>query len=145
MTNEQKATEIANEVAQETDYKDTAAYEAAIKMAIWKDEQYKILLDAKDQSIIQTEMDKNEEIQKLKDEILSKLVDLSIWKNNRPISKLGGWHTEPPTEDGCYLAETFRIPYKNCHYIVAEYDTNAQTWYDEAYENEIEIKRWKRI
>ena len=66
-------------------------------------------------------------------------------KDNQPISKLGGWHTEPPTEDGCYLTETFRIPYKNCHYIVAEYDTNAQTWYDEAYENEIEIKRWKRI
>lgn len=123
LTIEQKATEIANEVAQETDYKDTAAYEAAIKMAKWKDEQYKILLDAKDQSIIQTEMD----------------------FNSMPISKLGGWHTEPPTEDGCYLAETFRIPYKNCNYIVAEYDTNAQTWYDEAYENEIEIKRWKRI
>lgn len=67
------------------------------------------------------------------------------FKDAQPISELGGWHTEPPTEDGCYLAETFRIPYKNCHYIVAEYDTNAQTWYDEAYENEIEIKRWKRI
>jgi len=65
--------------------------------------------------------------------------------NIKPISELGGWHTEPPTEDGCYLAETFRIPYKNCHYIVAEYDTNAKCWYDEAYENEIEIKRWKKI
>lgn len=70
---------------------------------------------------------------------------MAYFKDNQPISELGGWHTEPPTEDGCYLAETFRIPYKNCHYIVAEYDTNAQTWYDEAYENEIEIKRWKRI
>lgn len=70
---------------------------------------------------------------------------MADFKDNQPISELGGWHTEPPTEDGCYLAETFRIPYKNCHYIVAEYDTNAQAWYDEAYENEIEIKRWKRI
>lgn len=67
------------------------------------------------------------------------------FKDAQPISELGGWNTEPPTEDGCYLAETFRIPYKNCNYIVAEYDTNAQCWYDEAYENEIEIKRWKRI
>lgn len=66
------------------------AYNCALEVAKRKDEQYKILLDAKDQSIIQTEMDKNEEIQNLKDEILSKLVDLSIWKNNRPISKLGG-------------------------------------------------------
>ena len=33
MTIEEKATEIANEVAQESDYKDTAAYEAAMKIA----------------------------------------------------------------------------------------------------------------
>ena len=33
MTNEEKAKEIANEVAQETDYKNTAAYEASMKMA----------------------------------------------------------------------------------------------------------------
>lgn len=70
---------------------------------------------------------------------------MADFKDSQPISELGGWHTEPPTEDGCYLAETFRIPYKNCLYIVAEYDTNAQAWYDEAYENEIEIKRWKKI
>ena len=70
---------------------------------------------------------------------------MADFKDTQPISELGGWHTEPPTEDGCYLAETFRIPYKNCHYIVAEYDTNAQAWYDEAYENEIDIKRWKKI
>lgn len=121
------------------------AYNCALEVAKRKDEQYKILLDAKDQSIIQTEMDKNEEIQNLKDEILSKLVDLSIWKNNRPISKLGGWHTVPPTEDGCYLVEAVEIPYKNSSFLVAEYDTNAKAWYDEAYENEIEIKRWKKI
>jgi hypothetical protein len=29
--------------------------------------------------------------------------------------------------------------------LVAEYDTNAQCWYDEAFENPIEIIRWKRI
>lgn len=70
---------------------------------------------------------------------------MADFKDNQPISELGGWKTEPPTEDGCYLAETFRIPYKNCHYIVAEYDTNTKAWYDEAYENEIEIKRWEKI
>lgn len=70
---------------------------------------------------------------------------MADFKDNQPISELGGWHTEPPTEDGCYLAETFRIPYKNCQYIVAEYDSNANAWYDEAYEKEIEIKRWKKI
>ena len=72
-------------------------------------------------------------------------MEMANFKDTQPISELGGWYTEPPTEDGCYLAETFRIPYKNCNYIVAEYDTNAQAWYDEAYENEIEIKRWKRL
>lgn len=34
-----------------------------------------------------------------------------------------------------------RMKYKKLY----KYDTNAQAWYDEAYENEIEIKRWKRI
>lgn len=72
-------------------------------------------------------------------------MEMANFKDTQPISELEGWHTEPPTEDGCYLAETIRIPYKNCNYIVAEYDTNAQAWYDEAYEKEIEIKRWKRI
>lgn len=72
-------------------------------------------------------------------------MEMANFKDTQPISELGDWHTQPPTEDGCYLAETFCIPYKNCNFIVAEYDTNAQTWYDEAYEKEIEIKRWKRI
>lgn len=66
-------------------------------------------------------------------------------KDDEPISELGGWHTEPPTEDGCYLVEAVNIPYKNTEFLVAEYDTNAQCWYDEAYEKSIEIKRWKRI
>lgn len=67
------------------------------------------------------------------------------FKDEQPIAELGGWHTEPPTEDGCYLVETTYITYKNSDFLVAEYDTNAQAWYDEAYEKEIEIKRWKRI
>lgn len=79
------------------------------------------------------------------DECYISAMVMANFKDSRPISKLGGWHTEPPTEDGCYLAEAKYIPYKNSEYLVAEYDTNAQTWYDEAYENEIEIKRWKRI
>lgn len=37
--NEEKAREIADNVAEETDYKRTAAYEAAMQMAEWKDAQ----------------------------------------------------------------------------------------------------------
>lgn len=70
---------------------------------------------------------------------------MADFKDNQPIYELGGWHTEPPTEDGCYLAEATIIPYKNTEFLVAEYDTNAQCWYDEAYEDPIEIKRWKKI
>lgn len=72
-------------------------------------------------------------------------MEMADFKDNQSISELGGWHTEPPTEDGCYLAEAKYIPYKNSCFLVAEYDTNAQCWYDEAYENPIEIERWKRI
>lgn len=66
-------------------------------------------------------------------------------KDEELISELGGWHTEPPTEDGCYLVEATNIPYKNSEYLVAEYDTNAKCWYDEAFENPIDIIRWKKI
>lgn len=72
-------------------------------------------------------------------------IAMAVIKDAQKISELGGWHTEPPTEDGCYLAEAKYIPYKNSCFLVAEYDTNAQCWYDEAYENPIEIERWKRI
>ena len=40
MTNEEKARRIANDVAGETDYKESAAYSAAMEMAAWKDEQF---------------------------------------------------------------------------------------------------------
>lgn len=39
-TNEQKAREFADNAAQETDYKRSAAYEAAMEMAKYKDIEY---------------------------------------------------------------------------------------------------------
>lgn len=74
-----------------------------------------------------------------------RIIAMADFKDTQPIFELGGWHTEPPTEDGCYLAETKYIAYKNSCFLVAEYDTNAQCWYDEAFENPIEIIRWKKI
>ena len=41
MTNEEKAKELADYYAGETDYKECAAYDAALAMAQWKDDQYK--------------------------------------------------------------------------------------------------------
>ena len=43
MTNEEKAKELAGYCAGETDYKETAAYDAALAMAQWKDERIKEL------------------------------------------------------------------------------------------------------
>lgn len=45
--NETKAREIADNVAQETDYKSTAAYEAAMQMAEAKDRQFAEIIKAK--------------------------------------------------------------------------------------------------
>lgn len=45
--NETKAREIADNVAQETDYKSTAAYEAAMQMAEAKDRQVAEIIKAK--------------------------------------------------------------------------------------------------
>lgn len=72
-------------------------------------------------------------------------MEMAAFKDTQPISELGGWHTETPTEDGCYLVEAAQIPYKNSKFLIAEFDTNAQCWYDEAFENSIEIIQWKRI
>ena len=53
MKNEEKAKELANYYASETDYKETVAYDAAHAMAEWKDEQF-----AKEkQSIIEEQSD----------------------------------------------------------------------------------------
>lgn len=41
MTNEEKARRLANYFACETDYKESAAYSAAMEMAQWKDEELK--------------------------------------------------------------------------------------------------------
>lgn len=70
---------------------------------------------------------------------------MADFKDEQPISEQDGWHTEPPEKDGCYLVETTYITYKNSDYLVAEYDTSAQCWYDEAFENPIDIIRWKKI
>lgn len=48
MTNEEKAKELADYYAGETDYKECAAYDAALAMAKWKDEQ----LEAEKQALI---------------------------------------------------------------------------------------------
>lgn len=41
MKNEEKAKELADYYAGETDYKECGAYDAALAMAQWKDEQFK--------------------------------------------------------------------------------------------------------
>ena len=41
MKSEEKAKELADYYAGETDYKECAAYDAALAMAQWKDEQFK--------------------------------------------------------------------------------------------------------
>ena len=45
--NEQKAREFADNAAQETDYKRSAAYEAAMQMAQYKDRQFAELIKKK--------------------------------------------------------------------------------------------------
>lgn len=55
------------------------------------------------------------------------------------------WHEDTPPEDGCYLVEAEAIPYKNSIYLVAEWDSTAKCWYDEAFEDPINIKKWKPI
>lgn len=55
-------------------------------------------------------------------------MEMARYKDAQSISELGGWTTEPPAEDGCYLAEAKYIPYKNSCFLVAEYDTKMRNF-----------------
>lgn len=66
------------------------------------------------------------------------------WKDEQPIMESDGWHTEQPTEDGWYLVDTPDFP-KNCCCVVAEWDNDAKSFYDEHSDLPIKFHRWKLI
>lgn len=57
-SNEEKAKELADYYAGETDYKECAAYDAALAMAQWKDEQFSLerkqLIEKANQAVTQS-------------------------------------------------------------------------------------------
>lgn len=66
---------------------------------------------------------------------------------NQPISEQEGWidfNDEHPTKDGYYLVKTPDF-YKNCEFIVAEWSNHAERFYEEAFDNPIEVKKYKLI
>ena len=72
---------------------------------------------------------------------------MAEWKDNQPISELGGWHTEPPTESGYYLVEV-----KPSERAVAQHGAIKPLYYVVGSEDESfivhvfrEACRWKRI
>ena len=69
---------------------------------------------------------------------------MAQWKDDQPIMESDGWHTEQPTEDGWYLVDTPDFP-KNCYCVVAEWNNDAKSFYDEHSELPIKFHRWKLI
>ena len=66
---------------------------------------------------------------------------------NQPISEQEGWidfNSQHPTEDEYYLVETPDF-YKNCEFIVAEWNNRAECFYEEAFDNPIEVRKYKLI
>ena len=72
------------------------------------------------------------------------VMEMARWKDNQPIMESDGWHTEQPTEDGWYLVDTPDFP-KNCYCVVAEWNNDAKSFYDEHSELPIKFHRWKLI
>lgn len=71
-------------------------------------------------------------------------MEMAKFKDEQPIMEGDGWHTEQPTEDGWYLVDTPDFP-KNCCCVVAEWDNDAKSFYDEHFELPIRFLRWKLI
>jgi len=67
------------------------------------------------------------------------LLDFAKEKDKRPILEQGGWHKEEPTKDCFVLLMTEKFP-KNCFYIIAEWDNDAQCFYSE--ETDEPIEKW---
>lgn len=72
-------------------------------------------------------------------------MEMADFKDNQPISELGGWHTEPPTEDGLYLGDkgfededSYRYIVVYWHCSIKEFCLPSKVFYQK-------IKRWKKI
>lgn len=72
-------------------------------------------------------------------------MEMADFKDNQSISELGGWHTEPPTEDGLYLGDKGFVDEDSYRYIVVywycchkEFCLPSKVFYQK-------IKRWKKI
>lgn len=79
------------------------------------------------------------EVARRKDEEYKILLD------TQPISELGGWHTEPPTEDGLYLADKGYADEDAFRYIVVWWSCRHKMFSLPSKMFYQEIKRWKRI
>lgn len=65
-------------------------------------------------------------------------------KDEQPISELGGWHKEEPTEDGWYLIKS--DDYSNIYErFVAEWDNQAKHFYEESTGMQVSYREWKLI
>ena len=71
-----------------------------------------------------------------------RIMAMADFKDNLPISELGGWHTETPTEDGKALLET-----KSKHepYVVVGWSSYDKCFYDSNEQKYTKWERWKRI
>jgi hypothetical protein len=141
MTNDEKAVEIRSKLGIYAD-----AYYGAMAMAEWKDEQHK---QEKQQWIDKEHKDKIDVLEgqiaaldahlKKAQEALVAMWNKNQLLNQQPITEQGGWHTEPPTFDCFALLMTPAFP-KNCHFVVAEWDNDAECFYSESFD--FPIEKW---
>lgn len=66
---------------------------------------------------------------------------------NQPISEQEGWidfNVQRPTKDGFYLVKTPDF-YKNCKFIVAEWNNRAERFYEEVFDKSVTVEKYKLI
>lgn len=140
MTNEEKAQEIARNTYTYLSFGDMSfssekgCYKAAIEAMQWKDKEHKDKID-----VLEGQIAALEAHLKKAQEALVAMWDKNQLLNQQPITEQGGWHTEPPTFDCFALLMTPAFP-KNCHFVVAEWDNDAECFYSESFD--FPIEKW---
>ena len=72
-------------------------------------------------------------------------MEMAKYKDNQPISELGGWQTEPPTETGLYLGDKGFEDEDSYRYIVVHWYCSLKKFCLPSKVFYQKIKRWKKI
>lgn len=79
------------------------------------------------------------------DDCYDSAMAMASFKDTQSISELGGWQTEPPTENGLYLGDKGFVDEDSYRYIVVYWYCSLKKFCLPSKVFYQKIKRWKKI